>query len=145
MATGNARGSADRVRQAGALIGAVLVGSQGVAGDPVACATTDILAEKAICAWNEYRDEARQMALLINRALIIVDAYEASAAPEDTGKGREMLVESQEAWEVYRRQTCALETHLYFGGEGRSLAMGNCLKRLTAARNHDLRVVLEED
>ena len=141
---GGGRGLPGGARRAGPVIGAVLLASGAMAGDPVACATTDQLDEKAICAWEDYRDEAMQMVRLINKALIYVDAYERAATPEDAGDGRDMLIASQEAWEVYRREACALESHLYFGGPGAGLAMGTCLYRITAARNHDLRVVLEE-
>ncbi len=122
-----------------------MAASGAAAADPVACATTDRLDEKAICAWEAYRDEARETIRLVNKSLIYIEGYEGAETPQDVGVGRAMLVEAQEAWEVYRRASCGLETHLYFGGDGRSLAMGTCLKRITAARNRDLRVLLEEE
>lgn len=101
----------------------------------MACATTDIMSERAICAWDEYRAMHIQVIRRINKALLVSDAM--------GGAARETLVASHEAWEVYREKTCSLETEL-FAGDAATLAYATCLKRLTTARNHDLRVLLQE-
>ena len=101
----------------------------------IACATTDIMSEKAICAWEDYRAMHVEVIKRINKALLVSDAM--------GGEAREKLVASHEAWEVYREQTCSLETAL-FTGDAATLTYATCLKRLTTARNHDLRVFLQE-
>ena len=103
----------------------------------IACATTNIMSEKAICAWEDYREIHVQVIRRINRALLVADAMDQS------GKARDALIASHEAWEIYREETCSLETQL-FSGDAVSLAYSSCLKRITEARNHDLRVFLQE-
>lgn len=111
----------------------------------IACATTNVLSEKAICAWEDYRTANRQVIRMINQALVAVDAYEVAMEPEDAGEARRMLVDGHQAWQTYRAETCDLEARLYFGGEGASLAYATCLARITQARVQDLRVLLEDD
>lgn len=111
----------------------------------IACATTNIMSEKAMCAWDKYREEAVWVARAISKALLVVDGYQGSMQPDDPEKARDLLVTSQEAWEVYREATCALETHLYFGGDGAALGYAQCLHRLTEARAKDLKVLLQEE
>ncbi|MEL7105545.1 MAG: lysozyme inhibitor LprI family protein [Pseudomonadota bacterium] len=126
--------------------GAVLVPNGGVASDrDVACATTNVMSERAICAWDHYRTANRQVIRLINKALFSVEAYEAAMDPDRKGEVRAMLVDGHQAWQTYREETCNLEARLYFGGEGASLAYATCLARLTEARLEDLRVLLEEE
>ena len=111
----------------------------------IACATTDKLAEKAICAWENYRDDAEWVARAISRALIMLDGTQRSMDPENPTLARDLLVASQESWEAYREATCELESHLFFGGEGTALAYADCLHRLTEARARDFRVLLQEE
>lgn len=103
----------------------------------IACATTNIMSERAICAWEDYRRVHVQVIRRINRALLVSDAM------DESGKARDALIASHEAWEVYREETCSLETQM-FSGDAVSLAYSSCLKRITEARNHDLRVFLQE-
>ena len=111
----------------------------------IACLTTDLLSEKAICAWEDYRRAAVQLIQRTNRALITLDAYQTANEPERPTEARDLLVASQEAWEAYREAACKLESHLFYGGDGASLAFASCLKRLTEQRNQDLRIILQED
>ena len=103
------------------------------------------MSEKAMCAWEKYREDAVWVAQAISRALLVVDGYQSSMQPENPEKARDLLVASQEAWEAYREATCELETHLYFGGAGTPLAYAECLHRLTESRAEDLRVLLQEE
>lgn len=126
--------------------GLAIFAAPSLGGDrEVACATTNILSEKAICAWDEYRTANRQVIRLINKALYSVEAYEEAMDPENAGAARRMLVDGHQAWQTYKQETCDLEARLYFGGEGASLAYASCLARLTKARLADLRVLLEDD
>ncbi len=111
----------------------------------IACATTDKIGEKAICAWERYRAANVQVIRLINRALFSIDAYESAMDPDAPGSARAMLVDGHQAWQTYREETCNLEARLYFGAPGASLAYARCLARLTEHRLEDLRVVLEEE
>ena len=103
------------------------------------------MSEKAVCAWELYRSDAVWVARAISRALIAVDGIQASMEPQSPNAARDLLVESQEAWEVYREAACRLESHLYFGGEGTALAYATCLHRLTESRARDLRILLQEE
>ena len=103
----------------------------------IACATTNIMIERAICAWEAYREVHVQVIHRINKSLLVADAM------DDSGAARDALIASHEAWEVYREEACALEAKL-FSGEAVSLAYSSCLKRITQARDHDLRIILQE-
>ena len=111
----------------------------------IACLTAQGPSEKAVCAWEDYREDAVWLARAISRVLFMADGIQASMAPEDPAAARDLFVESQEAWEAYRRATCDLEQHLFFGGEGTALAYAACLNRVTEARVSDLKVLLQED
>ncbi len=118
----------------------------GLAGQSdIACATTNVLDEKAVCAWDAYREANVQVIKLINRALIVVDAHEAAMTPDQAGEARRLLVEGHEAWQAYRTDTCDLEAHLFFGGPGAKLAYARCLARVTEQRVRDLQVIVEAD
>ena len=114
-------------------------------GRDIACATTDLLSEKAMCAWENYRGDAVWVAQAISRTLVMLDGVQKSMDPENLTKARDLLVASQEAWEAYREATCELETHLYFGGDGTPLVYAECLHRLTQARARDFRILLQEE
>lgn len=131
--------------RAAVFMGVLMPGAALADSNDIACATTNILSEKAICAWDEYRAANRQVIRLINKALYSVDAYEEAMDPEHVGEARRMLVEGHQGWQTYREETCNLEARLYFGGEGASLAYATCLARLTDARLQDLRILLEDD
>lgn len=122
-----------------------LAGTASAGSRDIACATADTFDDKAICAWDDYSSANVQLIRAINRALIVVDGYEAAVDPDRRGEARTMLVEGHEAWQIYREETCNLETRLYFGGAGEALAYARCLERLTKARLQDLNVILEDD
>ena len=124
-------------------VGALTAHAQSTSSD-IACLTAQGPSEKAVCAWEDYRKDAVWLARAISRALFMVDGVQASMAPDDPKAARALLVESQEAWEAYRRATCDLEQHLYFGGDGTALAYSECLNRVTEARVEDLKVLLQE-
>lgn len=127
-------------------LGLVVLAMPADANDrDIACATTDVMSEKAICAWEDYRTANRQVIRLINKALYAVEGYEEAMDPEYAGEARRMLVDGHQAWQTYRAETCDLEARMFFGGEGASLAYATCLARLTEARVQDLRVLLEDD
>ena len=128
-----------------ALVTLATPGNAQHSSNSIACATADLLSEKAVCAWELYRSDAVWVARAISRALIAVDGIQASMEPQSPNAARDLLVESQEAWEDYREAACRLESHLYFGGEGTALAYATCLHRLTEARARDLRILLQEE
>ena len=111
----------------------------------VACATTNIASEKAICAWEAYRDERGAMFRRINRALLMLEAFGAGSDANEPNEARDRLIASQQAWEIFREETCLLEASFYVTGDGSSLAYATCLKRLTEERNRDLKVILQEN
>jgi len=123
----------------------VLTGTANAGSRDIACATAETFEDKAICAWEDYSTANVELIRAINHALIVVDGYEAAVDPARKGGARAMLVEGHEAWQIYREETCKLETRLYFGGAGEALAYARCLERLTKARLADLNVILEDD
>ena len=75
----------------------------------------------------------------------MLDGIQNAEDPNIPSNARDLLIASQESWELYRDTTCELETSLAFGGEGTPLTYATCLRRLTAARVNDLKVLLQED